>query len=152
MKKKFLLLLLVLIASSCSFFVRPKVKFEIENKTSKNLNLKVFSKSKLLNDISIKALSKYDTTVTYGDPGDNGQQTPFNYEIVDSIIVNFDNLKQIKYYCNGEVLSSISINSDCFKVKKNPLNFDYIGNNNWKSTSTKLLIFDENDFSMAEPL
>lgn len=143
---------LFLIVSGCSFFIRPKVTFEIENNTSKDLNMKVFSKSKLLNDISIKALSKYDTTITYGDPGDNGQLIPFNYEIVDSIVVIIGNSKVIKYYCNGEVLSRISINSDCFKIKKNPLNFDYIGINQMKSTTTKRLVYDENDYSSADPL
>ena len=152
MIKKISLMLLVLIAASCSFFIRPKITFEIENNTSKDLNMKVFSKSKLLNDISIKALSKYDTTITYGDPGDNGQQTPFNYEIVDSIVVIIGNSKVIKYYCNGEVLSRININSDCFKIKKNPLDFEYYDINKIKSTTTKRLVYDESDFSKAEPL
>lgn len=152
MKKKSLLLLLVLISAGCSFFVRPKVTFEIENNTSKDLNMKVFSKLRLLNDISIKALSKYDTTITYGDPGDNGQQTPFAYEIVDSIVVIMGNSKVIKYYCDGEVLSRININSDCFKIKKNPLDFEYSKTSQVKFTTTKRLVYDESDFSNAEPL
>jgi hypothetical protein len=142
MIKKISLLSLGIIAAGCSFFVRPKVTFEIENNTSKDLNMKVFSKSRLLNDISIKALSKYDTTITYGDPGDNGQQTPFAYEIVDSIVVIMGNSKVIKYYCDGEVLSRI----------KNPLDFEYSKTSQVKSTTTKRLVYDESDFSKAEPL
>jgi hypothetical protein len=143
---------MVTLLSGCSFFVRPKVTYEIENKTTKNLNLKIFSKSKLLNNISISALSKYDTTITFSDPGDNGQSSPFDSLIVDSITVTFDNSKIIKYYCDGEILHKVGFNSDCLKNKKNLLDFNFVELNQIKSTTIKRLIFDENDFIGADPI
>ena len=151
MIKKISLMLLVLIAASCSFFIRPKITFEIENNTSKDLNMKVFGKSKLQNEIMISPFSKYEVTHSYSSPGTDGSDSPFNEDIVDSIVVIFENSKIIKYYCFGDILY-YKMDTECMKGKKNPFIFEYIKTSQLKSTTTKRLVYDESDFSKAEPL
>ena len=95
MTKIIAIFILLLNVISCGVLVRPKITFEIENETSQDLNLKVFGKSRLLNSIKIKSQSSFDTTVTYASPGSNNQNSPFDNDKVDSIVVIFETNKII---------------------------------------------------------
>ncbi|CAH0997979.1 hypothetical protein EMA8858_04114 [Emticicia aquatica] len=116
------------------------------------MSILVYSKSKLLNNISINKQSKFDTIRGYGSPGINGQNSPFDSEQVDSIIVLFSDKNAIKYYCNGELLISGTINGLACKWDKSPMDFNYGKTNNLKSTTYKSLVYDESDYQKAKPL
>jgi len=99
MTKIIAIFVLFVFITSCGVMVRPKIKFILKNDTSKDLNLKVFGKSKLLSNINIKSQSSFDTTVTYASPGSNNQNSPFDVEKVDSIVVVFSDSKAIITVC-----------------------------------------------------
>ena len=145
MIKIIVITLIVLFSISCAFLIRPKVNFIIANNTSKDLNLKIFGKSKLLNSINIKSQSKFDTTVTYASPGSNFQNTPFDIEGADSVVVKFIDSKIIQYYCNGSRL----VGSNCI-FDKLPLLFETINSKRFKKY--RAFDFDELDYQKAKPL
>ncbi|GGD72861.1 hypothetical protein GCM10011514_41200 [Emticicia aquatilis] len=112
----------------------------------------VYSKSILLNSISIRNQSKFDTTLTFGSPGSNGQNSPFNSEKVDSIIVLFSDKRIIRYYCDGKILLSGTINGLNCKWDKSPMDFRFDKTNKFKPVTYKSLIYDESDYQKAKPL
>jgi hypothetical protein len=111
----------------------------------------VYSKSMLLNSVSIKSQSKFDTTKSYQYPGD-GESSPFDLRKIDSIVVLFSDKKAIKYYCNGELFISGTINGPNCKWDKSPMDFIYDKTNNFKSTTYRSLVYDESDYQKAKPL
>jgi len=141
--------ILFLTVISCGVLVRPKITFEIENKTSQDLNLQVFGRSKLLSNINIKSQSSFDTTVTYASPGSNNQNSPFDNEKVDSIVVIFKTNKIIKYYCKERLLYGVPYTDSCIVNGKSPMIFyDKSSNKNHK---TKNFIYEESDYKSAKP-
>ena len=149
---KLIIFLFVFICMSCAFFISPKVRYTIENRTSKDMNILVYSKAILLNAIAINKQSKFDTTRGYPSPGSNGQTSPFDYEKVDSIVVLFSDKKAIKYYCNGErLLSGTASGLNC-KWDKSPMDFNYEKADKLKPITYKSLIYDESDYQKAKPL
>lgn len=142
---------LFLTVISCGVLVRPRIVFEIENKTSQDLNLQVFSKSKLLSNINIRSQSSFDTTVTYASPGSNNQSSPFDEEKVDSIVVIFKTNKMITYYCDGRVLAGVPYKDSCVVNGKGPVFFNYQSSKRFKQIKTKNFVFQESDYEKAKP-
>lgn len=149
MTKIIAIFILLLNVISCGVLVRPKITFEIENETSQDLNLKVFGKSRLLNSIKIKSQSSFDTTVTYASPGSNNQNSPFDNDKVDSIVVIFETNKIIKYYCDGRLLYGVPYTDSCIVNGKSPMVFYY--ENSKKNHKTKTFVFEEFDYKNARP-
>ncbi len=141
--------LLFLTVISCGVLVRPKVTFEVENKTSQDLNIQVFGKSKLLHNINVKSQSSFDTTVTYASPGSNNQNAPFDNEKVDSIVVIFKNNKMITYYCDGRLLAGVPYTDSCIVKGRNPMVF--YNKSSKKRDKTKNLVYEEDDYNDAKP-
>lgn len=141
--------ILFLTVSSCWSLVRPKIIFEIENKTSHDLNLQVFGKSKLLSNINIKSQSSFDTTVTYASPGSNNQNSPFDNEKVDSIVVIFKTNKMITYYCDRRLLAGIPYKDSCVVDGKGPVFFN--DKSSKKHIKTKNFVYEESDYDNARP-
>jgi hypothetical protein len=125
--------------------VRPKIKFILKNDTSKDLNLKVFGKSKLLSNINIKSQSSFDTTVTYASPGSNNQNSPFDVEKVDSIVVVFSDSKAIITVCKLD-----TVIRDCWN--NTPMFFTLKSTKKLKPESSKVFAYEEKDYADAKPL
>jgi hypothetical protein len=138
---------LFLTVISCGVLVKPKRTFEIENKTSQDLNLRVFGDSKLLNDIYIESQSKFDTTIVQYSVAGNDKSTPFNIEKVDSIVVIFNTNRIIKYYCDGRLLYGVSSTDSCIIDGKSPMYFSY--KNSKKNIKTMNFVYEESDYESA---
>jgi hypothetical protein len=148
MTKIITIFILFLTVISCGVLVRPKITFEIENKTSQDLNLQVFGKSKLLSSINIKSKSSYDTTVTYASPGSNNQNSPFDNDKVDSIVVFFRPNKIIKYYCDGRLLYGVPYTDSCIVNGKSPMIF--YDESSKKNHKIKNFVYEESDYDSAK--
>lgn len=141
-----LLLLLTLTASSCSFFVEPKVTFQVENNTSKDLKILFYSDFKLLDSILINNGQKYESSKRYR-PGSDEALTPFKTE-TDSLIISFEDGKVIQYSCEGRVLFK---NLDKCHFEKNLMDFD-TGTSSKKKLSDKTrktISIEESDYDKA---
>jgi hypothetical protein len=142
---------LFLTVISCGVLVRPRIVFEIENKTSQDLNLQIFGKSKLLHNINIKSQSSFDTTVTYASPGSNNQNSPFDNEKVDSIVVIFKTNKMITYYCDRKLLVGVPYKDSCVVDGKGPVFFNDKSSKPFKQIKTKNFVYEESDYEKAKP-
>jgi hypothetical protein len=148
MTKIIAIFILFLTVSSCWSLVKPKRTFEIKNKTSQDLNLQVFGRSKLLNNINIKSQSKFDTTLVQSSVSGNDKSTPFDIEKVDSIVVIFKPNRMIKYYCDKRLLYGNSKDS-CIVDGKSPMFFSYKSSK--KNIKTMSFVYEEDDYNDAKP-
>lgn len=139
---------LFLTVISCGVLVRPQITFEIENKTSQDLNLQVFGKSKLLNNINIKSQNKFDTTLVQYSVAGNDKSTPFDIEKVDSIVVIFKTNKMIKYYCDKRLLYGIPYKDSCIVNGKSPMIF--YDKSFKKHHRTMNFVYEESDYDDAK--
>lgn len=146
MKRSVLLMIVVLIVSSCSFFIYPKVTFCVKNETSKDLELLFFHKSTMLDSIFIKNGERYVSSQRYR-PGGDDFLTPFNID-TDSLVIRFEDGKILQYYCDGIIFFK---NYDKCHFEKNLMDFD-TGTASKKTLSdntTKVITFEEADYDQA---
>ncbi len=140
---------LFLAVISCGTLVKPKIMFEIENKTSQDLNLQLFGKSRLLNDINIKSQGKFDTTLVQYSVAGFDKPTPFDIEKVDSIVVIFKSNRMIKYYCDERLLYRVPSREKCIVNGKSPMLFYH--KDVKKNIKIMNFVYEESDYDDAKP-
>lgn len=146
---KLLIVFLFLVVSSCDFFLAtPKVNFIVENKSSKDLEIRIYGESKLLNYVKIKSMTNYDTLVVI--TGSNSRVTPFNEQSADSLVIAFSDGKIIRQYCDGVLLWNTYPITNC-RSNKNLLDFNTgtATKKKLKDEYTKTMTYDETDYAMA---
>lgn len=139
----------VLIVSSCSFFVYPKVTFIIENVSPTDLKILFYEKGTLFDSVAIKRNEHYEKTSTFR-PGNMSEYTPFDGEKIDSLVILFSDGKRIIQYCNGYPLHSAITNPDC-RPEKNLMDFE-TGTSEKKKLRdkyTKTITFEDTDYQQA---
>ncbi len=139
-----------MVVSSCVFLVRPKETLIIENKSTKAMEIRLFGKSKLLESVTIPSNGKFESSNSSNSPG-GFDNTPFNTEETDSLIISFEDGKIIRQYCDGVLLfGAVSYNPICI-WKKNVLDFNTgtATKKKFKDHTTKTITYDEIDYAMA---
>lgn len=147
MIKNFIILLLSVICNSCGFFVEPKGTFVVKNNSSYKIEITIFYESKVIERVEINSNDEFKKTMQV-DWGST--TTPFNGP-TDSVIVQFDNLRYIKQYCQGFPIYG---NFDKCDFKKNLIDFEtgVTTRNKLTGYNTKTITFDNSDFEKAIPL
>jgi hypothetical protein len=138
--------------AGCAFLIRPKAVYEIENRTAKDLTLKVFSKSSLLNSITIKSFSTFDTTMIFSGEAGAAKPSTFNEEIVDFLVMLFSDNKLITYYCSGKLWFGEYPDWSCYHGFKNPMFFDFNSSSKFRPRSSYNYIIEESDYLNAKQL
>ncbi len=153
--KRFPLLILVLLLTNCSLLIRPQIRCLIENETSKSMKILFYAKtdgsgiitqSKLVETLMLKPKSRYEEILKSNRPGDDLNPFP---EYTDSVIINFDDKKYIRLYCNGRRLNVSNICNG--KIKYNLCNFQ-TGERLESKRTAKIIKYTEADYEKAEIL
>jgi hypothetical protein len=154
--KRFPILILVHLLANCSFLIRPQIRCVLENDTDKTITVLFYAKSegaiiftqtKLVETLIIKPKSRYEEILKVNRPGDNLNPFP---EYTDSVIINFDDKKYIRLYCDGRrLLSSGGCNG---KNRYNLCNFQTGDDLESKKPvyKSKIIKYSEADYEKAE--
>jgi hypothetical protein len=139
------LIMCFFVTFSCGKIIRPlDCKFEIANESDFDIKISLFFKSALKQELKIVKGEKFSKKIENCKDVLN----PFNIN-PDSLIIQFDNKRIIKQYCNGKTLFGFF--EEC-KYEKSLLDRAYykIINNVFKKTYR--MTYDNSDYETAIPL
>ena len=98
--------------------IGPNFYYEIKNESLYPIEIKVFNKGKLNEKVFIEPMGSY-----IEETNSKIHLTPFNDEVIDSIVVVFDNEKAIIQYCEGRPL--IGTTPICGEIEDNLSDFNF---------------------------